>query len=302
MTFSEYLGSDVDLSRGCVDDRGDAKYLRLEQNVPDGYVYDLQSDLLGLGFTDVGKADGAFGEKTQKAVKQFQKLAKIPFSGVVDHITKNEIRTWLAHGYTKKDPPPSEAPSAPTTENGVTLISPRVSHFSQGDSRWAARTLGSRSTIQRKGCAITSVAMILKFFERNVTPGTLDEFLDREGGYVADSIKWAVAGRCGQTPSNKLKYSRKSGGQETLNGLLEERINQNLPTMVRVDYDVDSDIRYNHFVVCIGVTDQNEFVMNDPATRLGDGYANLCDDNIIQRTTRKNGYNIVQLDWYDPVA
>ena len=144
--------------------------------------------------------------------------------------------------------------------------------------------------------------MILKFFGRNVTPGTLDEFLDREGGYVGDSIKWAVAGRCEQTPSNKLKYSRKSGGQEALNGLLEERINQNLPTMVRVDYGVDSDIRYNHFVVCIGVTYQNKFIMNDPATRLGDGYANLCDDNIIQRTTRKNGYNIVQLDWYDPVA
>ena len=42
--------------------------------------------------------------------------------------------------------------------------------------------------------------------------------------------------------------------------------------------------------------------MNDPATREGDGYANHCDDNIIQRTSRKNGYRIVQRDWYGPVA
>jgi hypothetical protein len=42
--------------------------------------------------------------------------------------------------------------------------------------------------------------------------------------------------------------------------------------------------------------------MNDPATRLGDGYASAGDENIIQKTQRKSGYRIVQLDWYDPVA
>jgi hypothetical protein len=300
MALKEYLGSDQDLLINSVDDYGDAKYVRLEQNVPDGYVYDLQTDLRTLGFVDVGNPDGAFGEKTRKAVKQFQRKAKLPVSGVVDHMTKNEVRTWLSHGYTKNGPPPSEAPTAPTTENGVTLISPRVPHFSQGDSRWAARTLGSRSTIQRKGCAITSVAMILKFFGRNVTPGTLDEFLDREGGYDGNSVKWLVAGKCGQTPSNKLKYARNSQSPETLKSLLAERVNRNLPTMVRVDYASDPGIIYNHFVVCVGVTDQNEFVMNDPATRQGDAYANYCDDNIIERTTRKGGYSVVQLDWYEP--
>ena len=49
-----------------VDDYGDAKYVRLEQKVPDGYVYDLQTDLRTLGFVDVGNPDGAFGEKTRK--------------------------------------------------------------------------------------------------------------------------------------------------------------------------------------------------------------------------------------------
>lgn len=299
MALSEYFGSDQDLSIGSVDDYGDAKYLRLEQNVPDGYVYDLQTDLLGLGFKDVGNPDGAFGQKTAKAVKQFQRLAKIPVSGSVDPITKNEIRTWLAHGYTKKVPPLNEAPEAPTTENGITLIMPRVPHFSQGQKPWGKKILGYRSTIKRKGCAITSVAMILKFFGRNVTPGTLDEYLDKKGGYSGDSVKWGVAGKCGQTPNNKLTYKRNSGNHETLKTLLAQRVRNNQPTMVRVDYASDPGIIYNHFVVCVGMTDQDEFVMNDPATKQGDAYANPCDDNIIERTTRKTGYKIVQLDWYD---
>ena len=302
MALSAYLDSGLNLSMGSVDDYGDAKYMRLHQNVPDGYVYDLQNDLRAMGFNDIGTPDGAFGEMTRKAVKQFQRLAKLPVGGAVDHITKNEIRIWLAHGYSKNAPPPGESPAAPEARNGVTLIRPRVPHFSQGDPRWASRTLGSHATIQRKGCAITSVAMILKFFGRNVTPGTLDEYLDSAGGYDGDSVKWTVAGRCGQTSQNKLSYSRKRDNPEELKALLAERVGINLPTMVRVDYGTDPDITYNHFVVCVGVTAQNEFVMNDPATREGDGYANLCDDNIIQRTHRKSGYRIVQLDWYGPVA
>jgi hypothetical protein len=75
-----------------------------------------------------------------------------------------------------------------------------------------------------------------------------------------------------------------------------------LPTMVRVDYGVDGDIRDSHFVVCVGQTSQAQFVMNDPATSQGDGYCDLCDDNIIEKTGRKNGYKIVQLDWCEQVS
>ena len=43
-----------------------------------------------------------------------------------------------------------------------------------------------------------------------------------------------------------------------------------------------------------------DFVMDDPVTRQGDRYENTIDANVIQRTTRKNGYSIVKLDYYDP--
>jgi hypothetical protein len=106
MPRQSYIDSEQDLQKGSVDDRGDAKYVRLEQNVPDGFVYDLQTDLYGMGFTILEEADGAFGQQTEKAVKQFQERAKIPQNGIVDHVTKNEIMTWLNHGYTKKKPAP----------------------------------------------------------------------------------------------------------------------------------------------------------------------------------------------------
>lgn len=302
MTISRYLESEINLSIGCVDDHGDANYLRLDQNVPDGYVCDLQSDLLKLGFTVLEEADGAFGEKTGNAVSQFQRLAKIPANGIVDQTTKNEIRIWVTHGYTKNSPPSTELTGSTSTVKGIKFISPRVPHFSQGDERWASKILGHHSTIKKRGCAITCVAMILSYFGRHVTPETLDSYLDQEGGYVGDNVVWSVAGKCGETPQNRLKYFSKKGDEQDLHTHLIERIGQNKPTMARVDYGVDPDIRYNHFVVCVGLSDQSGFVMNDPATRLGDGYADPGDDNIIQNTSRKNGYSIVQLDWYDPVT
>jgi hypothetical protein len=288
--------------RGSVDDYGDGKYLRLTQNVPDGYVYDLQTNLGMIGFEEAGEADGAFGEQTKKAVQNFQRLAKIGETGIVDPKTKEEIRLWLKNGYTKSNPPKHERVDPPALKDGFTLITPRVPHFSQGDPRWAARVLGKTSSIARQGCAISCIAMILRFYGRNVTPGTLDEFLDKEDGYVGDSVKWTTAGKCEDKGADRLKYERKSGQEKELHASLSGRVERNSPTIVRVDYNVDSNLTYNHFVVCVGKTHDDNFLMNDPATRQGDGYENLSDDNIIQKTRRKGGYRIVQLDWYDRMA
>jgi len=301
MATGRYLYDDAELTRGSVDDYGDGQYLRLTQNVPDGYVYDLQTDLVRLGFEEAGEADGAFGEQTKRAVQNFQRLANIEVTGIADRNTKEEIRLWLQNGYTKSNPPSYKRVDSPAERNGFTLVTPRVPHFSQGDPRWAKRVLGRKSSIARQGCAISSIAMILRFYGRNVTPETLDEFLDKENGYVGDSVKWAVAGQCEDNEADRLKYDRKGGDEKALHHYLSDRIDQNSPTMVRVDYGVDSNLTYNHFVVCVGKTHDDDFIMNDPATGQGDGYANLTDDNIIQKTSRKNGYRIVQLDWYDKI-
>ncbi len=47
-------------------------------------VVKVQTQLLQLGFIDVGTADGWFGPKTQKSVKNFQKFLGYEQSGIVD--------------------------------------------------------------------------------------------------------------------------------------------------------------------------------------------------------------------------
>jgi len=295
-----YLKDVVELRHGSVDDNGDTAYMSLIQNVPDAYVLDMQKDIRSLGFGSGISPDGAFGDNTGAAVKKFQKAVKLVQSGVVDQPTKQAMALWLKHGYTKSNPPETIGDLPATAIAGNLLISPRVPHFSQGDQRWASRVLGRSSSIKRQGCAITCVAMILRFYGRDADPGTLDVFLDGEGGYMGNSVMWNVAGRFRQDKTNKLKYSSKTGSEEKLRKFLQERVEKNLPTMVRVDYGKDSDITYNHFVLCVGATAEGGIIMNDPATRLGDGYANSGQENVIEKTTRKNGYKIVRVDYYDP--
>jgi hypothetical protein len=300
MEIKRYLLDDADLVRGSVDDLGDSQYARLSQNVPDGYVTDLQTDLGSLGFEEVGEPDGAFGKDTRAAVKAFQQLAGIEKSGVVDRRTRDEIKLWLERGHDRNHLPGRETTHPASEGAGFQTITPRVPHFSQGDPRWAKRVLGRDSTIRRSGCAISCIAMILRFHGRNVDPGVLDAYLDANDGYQDDSVKWNVAGKCSEEGAPSLTYARWEGSEQELHAELCRRIDQSRPTMVRVDYRIDPDIRYNHFVLGVGRSPDGGILMNDPATRSGDGYANPVDDNVIQKTGRKSGYEIVQLDWYDP--
>ena len=294
-----YLDSDQVLRRGSVDDDGDARYSHLSQNVPDGFVFDLQTDLVKLGFTETGEPDGAFGRDTKSALQAFERAAGIEPNGVVEGATRNELRIWLREGHTRNSPPERESIAATPSEGQQHLIAPRVTHYSQGNNQWANRILGRNSTIQKQGCAISCIAMVFHFYGRPVTPLTLDQYLDAKDGYSGDSVKWNVAAGHEADGRAALQYGRMEGAEADLKDALASRIAENKPTLVRVDYGLDRDLTYNHFVVGVGRTASGEFIINDPATRRGDGYETL-DDNVIETTSRKNGYTIVQLDWYDP--
>ena len=84
-------------------------------------------------------------------------------------------------------------------------------------------------------------------------------------------------------------------------GVIPAQVVQNSATATFTSVDgSDANERYNHFVLAVGRTADGEIIMNDPATRRGDGYADPTADNIIERTTRQGGYNIVRLDYYQP--
>ena len=307
----DYLNTPVLLQPGISDD------------VALGFVEELQKDLVSLGFGYI-LPDGMFGHITARAVKQVQKTAGLHPDGFVGPDTKKAVRERLDM---PPNPPaetlgvsPSSLVPGPTSVPGSTswgenylasewiddhqiqnqFITPRVPHFSQGDPRWADRTLGKSASLAAKGCAISCVAMTLRFFGREIDPALLDAHLDEHDGYAGDSIKWNTALSFDRNTGPLLRYDRAGGSPEFLLSLLGERIEKNLPTMLRVDYGSDSDLAYNHFVMGVGLTPDGQVLMNDPATSRGDGYEDPTDENILQRTSRKQGYGLVQLDWYEP--
>jgi len=92
--LSPYLKDGIVLKKGSVDENG-ARIRGKNQNVPDGYVTDLQNDLITLGYNIVGSADGSFGRNTEKAVKLLQDDEYIVADGIVDFVTKDGIITNL---------------------------------------------------------------------------------------------------------------------------------------------------------------------------------------------------------------
>ncbi len=300
LIIREYLTDyRIELKRGNVDDSGGIKYPHLKQNVPDAYVVDLQTDLTALGFDGI-VIDGVFGMNTRITLKAFQSEAGIAINGTVDSSTKDAIILWLKEGLSKNNPTHRNTNIA--YQAGVKqMIFPPVPHFSQGDSRWGSRVLGHSSNISEQGCAISAVAMILNFYGRDANPASLDEYLDNNGGYSGNSVVWGTAAKFNKSRGNKLKYERKTGSEQQLLKIIKKRIKRNQPTMARVDYGKDNDLKYNHFVVCVGIADDGGIIMNDPATRHGNGYKSSDHENVIQKTTRKNGYTIVGLDYYKSV-
>jgi len=176
----------------------------------------------------------------------------------------------------------------------------KVPHFAQADPAWGARTLGNKRSISAAGCAISSVAMVLKYYGRDVDPKQVDEHLDSNSGYVGDAVVWDVAFRCGATAGG-LSFASRRVVTSNFKATLDERIGQHKPTIARVDYGTDSDGLYNHVVVIVGRHRDGHYIMNDPGSNAGNGATDPSDANLIEKTTRKSGYTLVQLDLIDPV-
>lgn len=85
--------------------------------------------------------------------------------------------------------------------------------YKQCDSRWANQELGtcSSQTICSAGCAMTSVAMMLKTKGANVDPSSLDSFLTHNGGYASGcNIIWSAADKYGKTTFQAIETANES--------------------------------------------------------------------------------------------
>jgi peptidoglycan hydrolase-like protein with peptidoglycan-binding domain/GH24 family phage-related lysozyme (muramidase) len=176
----------------------------------------------------------------------------------------------------------------------------RVPHFCQSARPWGERTMGSTRSVREAGSALTAIAMVLKYYGRDVDPGRLDAHLDAHHGYLGNAVRWPIALEYAHAPGTPgLSHSVTLSDPSTFASVLDARLAAGHPTFARVDWGKDADEAYNRFVVIVGRDAAGRYIMNDPLTPDGDGASDPSGKNVIGATNRCGGYTIRALDLFD---
>ena len=162
-----------------------------------------------------------------------------------------------------------------------------VPYFSQNDLPWGPSEYDhasgklSNPTMDRWGCVVTSVAMVLKYHKINqlsdgtpIDPGSLNEWLKNNKGYLTgysnmdgfySYFNWPVIGKLTKQlfdagKSNvKLMYKRAYSSSETTTLLNDDLNLRKFPDILGVNNSQTS----SHFVVAKGISG-NTYSINDP--------------------------------------
>ena len=131
-----------------------------------------------------------------------------------------------------------------------------VSLFLQGDDQWADDHLGtSPRTMAQVGCAVTSAAMVMKFYGLDTDPGRLNTFLLANGGYDENNdLRWE--GPTALAPS-LVKHA-----YEDLPSyhLIDSNLAHGNPVIVRLNLPSG----WTHFVVIMG-KQGFDYLIRDPS-------------------------------------
>jgi hypothetical protein len=131
-----------------------------------------------------------------------------------------------------------------------------VPEMSQKDGAWAGAPLGSSptDTIASAGCAITAVAMMLRYYGITTDPGAFNSWLNGNGGYVNDDqLVW----------SSIDGYSR---GRVAFSGWLGPDLD-----VIRTELDAGRPVvaevslgGNQHFILLTGYSTEGGLTANDP--------------------------------------
>lgn len=124
-------------------------------------------------------------------------------------------------------------------------------YFSQKDPAWANTTIGiSNSTLGKVGCAISSVAMVFKYYGYNITPGRLA----KEPIYAYNLIKWPS--KWGDV---KLTSSTAHSGVDWTR--IDREIANDHPVIVFIRANGSGG---GHYVVIHSKDNNGKYVVHDP--------------------------------------
>jgi peptidase C39-like protein len=128
--------------------------------------------------------------------------------------------------------------------------------MNQQDGAWAGAPLGTSptETVGSAGCAITAVAMMLRYYGMDTDPGALNSWLTGNGGYAFDDqLIWAAV----------TSYSR---GRVGFSGWLGPDLNV-ITTELDEGRPVVAEVRLygnQHFVLLTGYTTEGGYEVLDP--------------------------------------
>ncbi|MFA0821873.1 MAG: putative Ig domain-containing protein [Methanomethylovorans sp.] len=126
--------------------------------------------------------------------------------------------------------------------------------YLQTDSRWSSDIMGQPgncgSTLGDAGCAVTSTAMVFKYYGVQTDPKELNKWLRGNNGYSGCLIKWITA--TGMT-SGKVKYNTEKYSPT------EDYIKSYLSSGVPLIADLKG-----HFEVITGYAGSSYYYVNDP--------------------------------------
>jgi hypothetical protein len=143
-----------------------------------------------------------------------------------------------------------------------------VPSFRQNDERWGRDPLGpSTGTLGSEGCAVSSAAMVLKFYGMDTDPQRLNQFLSSHAGYTPQGwVYWEAAAEF--TPG-KVRHAYEDLPSYRLIDLNLLRRN---PVIVRVRMPSGG----THFVVIAGKRGL-DYLIRDPGAGASRGIYPLRD-------------------------
>jgi len=137
--------------------------------------------------------------------------------------------------------------------NGWTL-------YKQCGQSWSNDMLGTAAgvTICRAGCAMSSVAMIMRTRGANVNPGTFNSWLRNNGGYVSGNLLvWSASDKLGVAKMTNYYHGRGSMSQATLQAAIKS--GRGIVVNVR---------NGGHWVLVTGHAGGSTYTVNDPGYAL----------------------------------
>ena len=158
-----------------------------------------------------------------------------------------------------------------------------VPQFFQGDEKWRADLLGpTEGTIGAEGCAISSVAMVFKYYGIDTDPQRLNWFLDAADGYTPQGwLKWEKAA---ELAPDKVRHVYEDLPSYRL---IDSNLDRGNPVIVRLHFKNG----VTHFVVIAGKKGW-DYLIRDPSAAGAKGIYPLKDF----------GSDIMALRFYQPLA